>query len=329
MAKQEQTVLFEVTGFKVKSDSTYRVKHKIDYDAPSGFKKLGMSKVPGTGGSFQAPFTGVSPSVPNSGRWDIGIHTTSLFYKFEDNDKVREEKVKVIIENVIEPYIKASGTKYTLEDFIRGEDELFRDLDIKIKEDKIFNTNDPESLLELYISLLQRKLAPVGRESESTFEDASYAIENLSEKRTRTNVVSKNSLTASSLFSEILKTDVSRARALLIYMGESVGDTTEEDVLIDVFMERVLKEPSKVDTFLANYDNFSTKVGELELNMYNFLKKAVKSPSSKVTVINGQLFYDDINIGADIKSAAKALSREKSGDLKAIQKEILLGDEDN
>jgi hypothetical protein len=67
----------------------------------------------------------------------------------------------------------------------------------------------------------------------------------------------------------------------------------------------------------------------VELNIYNFLKKAIKSPSSKVTTVNGQIYYGDTLVGADIKTAARDISRQKAGDLCAIKKEIILGDEDN
>lgn len=332
MAKKDSTekeVLFEINDFKVYNDSVYRVKHKVDYDAPSGFVNKGISKIPGTGESFQAPFTGVSKSIPNSGRWDLGFHETSHFYKFESGDVVKKQKVKVAIDKVLTPYLSASGTSFTKEDFIKGNDEFFNNYRINLAEETVFNTSNPIDRFNLYVALLQRKLAPVGRESESTFSGASYAIENLSEKRTRTNVVAKNKLTASSLFGEIIKTDIAKARALMIYMGEAVADTTDEDILVEAFMERILTSPSKVETFLANYETFSTQEGEIELNVYNFLKKAARSQASKVTTVKGQLYYEDTLIGADIKSAAKAIANAKSGDFNAIQKEIIIGDEDN
>jgi hypothetical protein len=99
--------------------------------------------------------------------------------------------------------------------------------------------------------------------------------------------------------------------------------------LIEVFTDRVLANPSKVDTFLANHENFSSKEGEVELHIYNFLKKEVKKPSSKVSVLQGQIYYGETLVGADIKSSAKILSKEKTGDLGAVRQEILLGDENN
>ena len=330
MAKKvEEGVLFEVNGFIVKKNSVYRVKHKVDYDAPSGFVKKGISKVPKTGDSFQAPFTGVNDAIPNSGRWDLGFHETSSFYKFVDNDAVRKEKVKTVLNNVLIPYLTQSGITYTKEDLIRGENEFFNNYRIAIKEDDIYDTSNPIHVFNLYIACLQRKLAPSGRESESTFANAHYSIENLSEKRTRTNVVAKSKLSANSLFAEILKTDIARIRAILMYMGLPVSETTEEDMLIEIFTERIIADISKVDAFLANCENFSTTEGVIELNIYNFLKKAIKSPSSKVTTINGQIYYGDTIIGADIKTSAREIARQKSGDLYAIQKEIILGDEDN
>ena len=331
MAKkvEDVKVLFEINDFKVYSNSVYRVKHKVDYDAPSGFVSRGISKIPTTGESFQAPFTGVSSSIPNSGRWDLGFHETSHFYKFDSDEKVRREKVSVAIKNVLDPYLIASGTTFTKEDLVKGNNDFFNSYRIQLIEDTVFNTDNAIDRFNLYVALLQRKLAPAGRESESTFSNASYVIENLSEKRTRTNVVSKNKLTASSLFGEIIKTDIQKARALMIYMGEAIADTTDEDILIEAFMERVLSSPSKVDTFLANYDNFSTEVGEIELNIYNYLKKAIRGTSDKVTTIKGQIYYKDTIIGADIKSASKAIAQAKTGELSAIKKEIILGNEDN
>lgn len=331
MAKKQQEVgaLFEINGFKVNRDSIYRVKHKVDYDAPSGFVKKGISKIPQTGDSFQAPFTGVNNSIPNSGRWDLGFHETSSFYKFLEARAVKSEKVKTAINNVLVPYLNQSGTTYTKEDLIRGEDSFFNNYRVSIKEDDIFDTSNPIHVFNLYIACLQRKLAPAGREAESTFANAHYTIENLSEKRTRTNIVAKAKLSANSLFAEILKTDIARVRAILMYMGLPVSESTEEDMLIEIFTERIISEPSKVDAFLANCENFSTEEGIVELNIYNFLKKAIKSPSSKVTTVGGQIYYGDTLIGADIKTAARVISKEKAGDLYAIQKEIILGDEDN
>ena len=327
--KTEEKALFEINDFKVYSGSVYRVRHKVDYDAPSGFVNKGISKIPKTGESFQAPFTGVSKSIPNSGRWDLGFHETSHFYRFEASDAVRKQKVKTAIENVLTPYINSSGTTFTKDDFIKGNDEFFNNYRIQLVEETVFDTNNPIDTFNLYVALLQRKLAPVGRESESTFAGARYTIENLSEKRTRTNVVAKNKLSASSLFGEIIKTDIDKACSLMIYMGEAVADTTDEDILVEAFMERILTSPSKVETFIANYETFSTKEGEIELRVYNFLKKAVRSQASKVSTVKGQLYYEDTLIGADIKSASKMIANAKSGDLHAIQKEICIGNEDN
>jgi len=329
MAKaKEKKVLFEIDGFAVHSDSVYRVKHKVDYDAPSGFVRKGMSKVPETGDSFQAPFTGVNNSIPNSGRWDLGFHETSYFYRHEEL-AVKKLKAKNAVTNILQPYIEGSGTTYTKEDLVRGENDFFNNYRVEVVEEQVYDTNNPIDVFNFYIACLQRKLAPVGRESESTFSNAHYAVEDLTEKTTRTNVVAKSKLQASALFAEMLKTDISRARALLIYMGEAVAENTDEGILIEVFTDRVLANPSKVDTFLANHENFSSKEGEVELHIYNFLKKEVKKPSSKVSVLQGQIYYGETLVGADIKSSAKILSKEKTGDLGAVRQEILLGDENN
>ena len=81
--------LFKINDFEVKKDSIYVVKDKRDMDAPSGFIRAGVSKLPskGVGDTFQVRY--VSRDGGRTGTWDTGFYEFSHCYKTQDKDSVK------------------------------------------------------------------------------------------------------------------------------------------------------------------------------------------------------------------------------------------------
>ena len=319
--KEEKKILFTLNGLEVREGSTYIVKDKPDGDAPSGFVKAGVSKLPSDGvdESFQVRFESINGK---QGVWDTGFYVYSPCYKgLPDADK--KAIVQKLVKDVLTPYRAASGIK---DAFDEANEEFFKNTNFKVFTGLVYNTDNPVDLMNLYFALRTYQVAPQGAHGDSKYRECSYILvdttKNVKEKDKR-NIAQ---FEAVGLFQTLFENDREKLISILHWLNFRVAANPDKYTLITMFQEYVSGSYDKAQTFLNLADDASTALGLDKISIYRRLKE-VLNKSNKITKSpKGVLFYDgDIELGPDLKAAAENIAKNK--DLKRVKNEVLLSED--
>lgn len=314
-------VLFTINGFEVRENSTYIVKDKKDFDGPSGFAKEGITKVPGpgVGDTFQCRY----PREPGTdiGVWDTGFYPHSPCYRNQDAEIVDKE-IANLMTNLVEPYRRFTGKPTALSQ----EDEAFWNAQkFHVHSKKVLNTSSPVQLLELYFALRTYQVAPKGKERDFKYKEAAYIIVDQSKDVNTKNEQTTELFKTIGMFTTMMSTQKRILILILNYMGMAVSEEVEDGTLIGMFNEYLMQVPERASQFMQLAKEANTEDGQAKFDIYKKLKilagrggKVTKTPS-------GVFFYEDQEIGPDLKSAAESISKDSQ--MGEIRKEILLGDD--
>jgi hypothetical protein len=316
----EKKILFTINGFEVREDSTYVVKDKVDMDAPSGFIKAGVTKLPskGVGESFQVRW--VKSSNGRNGVWDTGFDEYSPCYSTASKAEAKE-MVKAAVENVLKPYRKATGIA---DAFDKGNEQFFLTTNFSIFSGKVFSTNDPIALAELYFGLLTRQLTPKGQEGNTIYNDSSYIVLDITKDKKVKDERAIDKFEATGAFVGMLKSDRERLLNILDYMGLTFSKSVDDTALIGMFSDFLDTERNGGSkNFLKLVEESHTDTGSDKLHLYRVLKHLTKK-GTKVKRVSGILYYDDVEIGPDLKSAAENVAKNSS--LASVRNELILAE---
>lgn len=314
--------LFELHGFKVMDNSIYLVADKRDYNAPTGFQEKGVTKLPseGVGNTFHCPYKRTSAT---DGVWDSGFYEFSPCY-----DGRREDEVQKIVahlnKNVAEPYRKAIGNPDALKE---SNHEFFDTHRWSVTEGQVFKTNNPVDRVALYFALLSKEVAPKERKDDSTFIDADYVIVDVNEKIKKRDEDASMLFEAIGMFEVLRKTDKDTLDKILYYLGRNISDDTGVEAYRGIFKAYLEASHANVESFLKLVKEADTEDGIAKLNIYYALKKKELKNTKVSKVASGVLYYEDTEIGADLKTAAANIA--KNPNLREIKKEILFGEDED
>lgn len=320
---KEEKLLFEVDDFKVYKDSIYVVRDKEDLSAPSGFINAGVTKLPSDGVSdtFQCKYVRKSAS---SGVWDTGFNEYSPCYKGLDKDVVKY-KISLLEENVIEPYRLEVGKRDALS---HSDDNFWSSTNFRIYAGQVFNTDSPSDVLTLYFALLTKQITPKGYEGDSRYNQSSYIVVDVTKDVKKKDERSAKKFKAVGMFEMLLSSDRQRLLAMLNYANLVVAPTIDDDAFRGIFDQYLnsSNSNSNTDTFLRLVEETNEEEGRAKIDIYLKLKDLYNRSNKVTRNPNGIYFYEEKEIGPDLKSAASNIAKTK--DLKQVKKELLLGDED-
>lgn len=313
----ENKLLFEVGGVKIFKNAIYICKHKEDLSAPSGFQEKGATKLPSSGVDevFQCNYRALSET---EGVWDTGFHEYSPCYEMVE-DSVVKEKLKFLQDNVIEPYERSRG----IEGLLSHTNNTFWEKKMfKISPDKVFNTKKPEDLLTLYFGLLNKELTPKGQEGDTRYSDSSFVLVDKTKDIKKKDERSSNLFKAIGLFEQLLSTDKPRLFAILSYLGMSVSEDISDDAFRSMIREYFDQITSKnVEMFMMTVEDSHTDIGRDKIEIFVKLKDALLRGNRVTKNPNGVLYYNDTEIGPDLKAASHNISKTK--ELSKVKKELL------
>lgn len=310
----ERKLLFTVDGFEVFSNSVYEVKDKVDGDAPSGFVKARVSKIPSSGVGESFPFRYIIPQGMKTGKWDTGFYKESPMYAFTDD---ADKKVKELVKNVLEPYRKAVGLKIAVDE---TNDEVMDSTSFTVKTKLSYNTANPVDTMSLYAALVTKNLVPPGAAGDSRYAKAFYTVED------KTKVIeSKHESHALSYecmkkFSRTYDKDKATLDLIFGWMELKLPANASEETSAAILSEYIKDSYDKAKTFLNLVEESETNQGLTKLELYAKLKDAFKK-GNKVVKQNGSFFFEGEEIGPDLKSAAENISKNTS--LKDVKVELL------
>tara|TARA_R110000772_G_scaffold59348_9_gene134409 strand:+ start:1249 stop:2226 length:978 start_codon:yes stop_codon:yes gene_type:complete len=314
-------LLFEIESVKIYEGSIYVVENKEDLNAPSGFIKLGTSRLPSDGvdTSFQPTYKQTSATT---GVWDTGFHEFSPCYKGKDK-KLVQKTVKALTENLVGPFERAIGVDGALD---HSNDDFYSKKNFKLFTDQVFDTSEPEDILTLYFGLLTRELTPNGQEGNSKFRNSSYVLTDKTKTRKRKDKKVSSLFQAVGLFERYLVSDRHRLLSILNYVNVVVSPEISDDAFRSTFNEYVNQETGvNIDIFLGLVEETETEEGRSKVEIYSKLREAFTRGNTVTKNPNGVFYYEEYEIGPDLKSAATNISKTK--DLEPVKKAILFKEE--
>jgi hypothetical protein len=316
--KEESAVLFTVHGCTIYKDHTYTLVDKPDSDAPDGFRRLGVTKLPseGVGETFHCRW--ISSGIGNEGVWDTGFYTFSPCYS-----GMEETRVKTIIaalkKNVVDPFEKSAGKVSVLS---QDNDEFWAKKRFYVESDKVYNMSNPKDVLDLYMGLMTFQITPQGQEGDSKYRDSSYVLVDTTKRKKIKEEKSVEKFEAVGIFYELLQQEPDKLIAVMQYLGINVNPLADKVTLMHMFDQYLEGDTSKIRMFKNTVEDCNTDEGFTKILLYRKLREENNKPKSKLTrTPKGVYFFEDQELGGDLKSAAERVSREES--LYAVKQELL------
>lgn len=316
MAKKGQ-VLFTVNGFTVTKDNIYLIKDKVDGDAPSGFVRAGVSKVPNPGVDESFGFRFIATELGgNKGSWDSGFYNYSPCYENME-EKAITSIVKKRTTSILEPYRKATGMKdvFDLENQDTFEEEIFT-----IKTGQRLNTNNPVHVMTLYAALMAYKVAPSGSEGDSKYRESSYIVVDTTINKDQKDEKVMAEFEAIGIFNDLIKSSPDILESILTWIGIKYSAASDTGTVYSMFQKQVASSSITAQAFVELAESAGSDKGLDKLVIYQKLKEMLKS--GKVTKSpQGIYYYDEHEIGPGLKPAAENIV--KTAGLKEVRNEIL------
>lgn len=322
MKNEKQELLFSINGFNVFKNRMYRVDDKRDGDAPSGFVKAGVSKLPSDDIDESFHFRYATNPGSQEGLWDTGFYKNSPCYRGLD-EKEADVIAKQRVKTVLKPYQAAVGSPMALEN--TNQDSLDK-TSWKVGTGMIYNTSNPIDTMRLYATLLTGNAAPSGQEKSAKYSTASYIIVDVtkvSKDREDQNVTVMKTV---SMFNKLLENDPTRLQVILKWLNlGKYPANADADTLASIFYQTVKDDIQKCRIFMDTLDEMSNTQAQEKMYIYKQISEDVQRRTSQITVApNGKIFFEDIELGGDLKTASETISKHPS--LRKLRAEILTGD---
>lgn len=317
-------LLFEVNGFQVIKGSTYVIRDKEDLNAPSGFIKVGVTKLPSDRitETFQCAYKMKSA---NSGVWDTGFYEYSPCYSNTKSDEV-ERQVNLLKKTVVKPYEKFVGTKKVLD---HNNDEFWNKKMFEVYTGQVFDTTNPEDLLALYFALRTRQVTPKEKKGDASYKMSSYIIVDINKDIKRKDEKSSMLFDAIGKFESLYMSDKKRLISSLNYLNLVVADDIEREAFRGLFNEWLnQRNGENVELFLSLVKETEEDSGRAKVELYLKLKEAFVRGGRVTKNPNGVYYYGEHELGPDLKSAAQNIAKSK--ELEPVKKALLfLNDEED
>lgn len=317
--KKEETesVLFEIEGYAVHSNTIYTVNDKVDYNAPPSFQEAGLSKVPGTGDSATCPFNKTSEV------YNHGFLENSPMYYYEDDKKAVSTKVKTLVANVLKPFCEMEGLE--ISDVIGKNAVNFWDnYLVSFDSSRRFNTANAKERLELYIAILSGRLCPKGFENKSRYINASYTVDNVKQRADR-NAKKLILKTTANKYASLLSEDVEKAKTIFTYATGHYVEHISDSVTVLLYYSNTFDSTlDKMNLFVETYEDYEeSNEKATEMTLYRKLVQLERNSRVIVKTKEG-ITYNDVLLGLDLKSSARRLASQENDEMRSIAKEIIL-----
>lgn len=315
----QNDLIIEIDGFKIRQNSIYKVVNKPDANAPSGLKAIGTTKIPSLG----VQDTAGCRFDTRTGKWDHGFNSNCPCYSGKSSEEI-QRTIDVLNDRIATPY----QNQFTKGDEIistNSAENFWTDYSFTIEDGKVFKTNDTKDLFDLYMAIRSYTLTPDNQKGSPKYSNSDYVVidKNLAVEHKKSQ--NTNKIDAITEFGILLKTDKTKLLHILYYMGSSFSDDASDVDLKSIFAT-ITENSENVDYFMSIIKEAENKEGEERLYIYKKLKNSFNRDGGVRKEVNGSFTYKDVEIGADLKSAATKISNHK--DFKSIKKELLLESED-
>lgn len=298
-------VIAVINGLEIKEKSLYKIVDKIDNNALEGLKQYGSTKIP-------QEYMGTTTQCPwdeTTGTRDTGFYTHSPCYKGMDQE-ARIKMVKILREMIVEPYERVYGI-----DILDNKNESFwGNYNVEIEEGRILNTSNVKDLLDLYIAMRGFELTPKALVGDPRFKNSQFVVEDREVSQTKRNERAQNHMNAMEHFFIMLNGEKHKLIAVLKYANMNAaksmdGDTPDSNIK-SLFKDWIENDVKNVDNFLRVSTMMNKKATAEEVTLYSLLLDM--QFRGRLTKVGEEYTYDDMPLGADLKTAAKNLATKTS-----------------
>jgi hypothetical protein len=304
MTDSKRELIVEIDGFKIFSNSLYKVTHKKDNEAPSGFIQEGATKLPSAGifNEVQCQYK-VMDKASGKGVWDTGFYPSSPCYA-----GVNKEEVRRVVENlrkfIVVPYESHVGQ----DEVLHHSGDFWDTYMVTVKDGRVLNTADPNELLALYIMVRGRHVTPKGQEGVPKYKFAQYGIVDMDEAESVRDERANASMDANFEFMSMLKTNPTTLKSVLVYLGiAGATGTVSDKSLKSLFHDWLNAKTDRADEFMRilnmTKDDSQAEIIEIFTKVIDLVKKKVIQRTTE-----GRYYYDGEILGGDQKSVARNLA---------------------
>jgi hypothetical protein len=216
----------------------------------------------------------------------------------------KEAIVDVLKKHIVDPVEAIKGVGKLAHDNGNSFWDSFR---IPLGTEIVFNTANPVELLQLYLAILGKNLAPKALETHPNFKKAQFCVINSEEAISAKQETDLEKLEANGLFYTLFQSDREKLFNILDYLNIVSSDKTDKATLSSAFLAYLEdKTPTGFQNskiFVSTYSKFKGDKGENELYTYGIIKELYKKDIVKV--IRGEVFLDSTSLGNSFKLAAE------------------------
>lgn len=301
-------ILFTIYDFKIRPNTLYQVTEKIDTSAPDGFKEFKTSKILHPDISNSEPVAVFDSSL---GIWDTGLYENSkALSKAIPSLDERSNFIKTVTKFIVTPLTKLKGKEYLSPQ--SDNNDFWDNYRVNIFKGKIFNTEKPEELLQLYLAILHRHVTPKVLESNPEFKNCQYCIVDKEDSVDRKLETDMGMMEAQGTFYNLMVNKKDDLFLILDYLRLNISKNTDNKIMVSLF-NNWLKDKTdgyqNYNVFLKTHKLLSTKDGEKELFYHSKIKDLMKSQVIKQK--KSEIWFEDEFIGSDLKSATKNIMATK------------------
>jgi len=326
MAKKKIVdTIIDINGYKLETnDVIYEVVPKFDADAPDGLKRLKTTKLLNSS-AVNTHTVGFDETI---GLWDTGLYAESPMYAGLPLE-VREAIESKVRELIVIPFDNKFGkdpkTGKSRLDHTDPESTFWNRVNrtsfkIELYKGRIFNTNEPEQLLQLFIAISSGVLAPKELESTPDFKGAQFAVENKKDVKTSQQKDDLLEVKVMSAFGNMLDSKKKLTLALN-YVGVTPPSVFDESLITSQFKRWIdHKENSHQNRqmFLEAVEKVNDPTGYKELSYYkelqNLFRKGVIKKEFENFTIDGELIGT-----SNFKNVAANAIKDKAVETKILE----------
>jgi hypothetical protein len=302
MAKKQKPTL-KVANIELILGNTYEIIPKKDFDAPSGFKEHGTTKLlmPGISEIRAVPFDqGIN-------LWDTGFDSDSPV-----NAKIPPAE-RAALSLQYNKLIKEPYEKRFRKDLSSTNNDFWDEYTYELHTYKTFDTANEKDLLDLFQALVQGRICEVGEKDATLQRTANYSIRNREKETSLKEERAETKFEAFAIFSTLLKADFKKDDTLISVL-EWVGLTnireTDKETLKKTVL-RMLEDPKNgyefSERFVKAFNMTETNIGKEIMDLFSILQKL--RTSNKIEVKRQQYYIDGIKIGNHLKEAAEVANK--------------------
>jgi hypothetical protein len=303
-----------VNGLEIKTDSIYKIEHKLDKTAPDGFIRAGATKLPSEGIANITHCRFVDRGQ-GKGMYDTGLELNSPCYQGK-SEAEKKEILKTLTSYIITPFESYKNMEGVLK---HTNLDFWDNYGIELYEGRVFNTAEITDLLDLYIALNSYDLTPEGQEGNPAFlradfviKDAEYAV-SINEKRAME--VSNAIQGFMNTLNSERELTISVLKMLnIIRLSENPTDSS----IITTFNMWLTRDVQHPEIFNKVMDKLETEEGKEEVFLTVKVKKLIET--RRIRREGTEYLYEGTPVGIDVKSIVSNLNTD--GELQEIKDKI-------